>query len=66
MNIMENSNLPSSLRLLFNNPFLEMMNVLMVIDSFSKRSGLNIRHILFYYSLSLSDSAPSVFEKKLS
>lgn len=61
---MQNSNLPISLRLLFNNPFLEMMNVLFVINSFSKRSGLSIRHILFYYSLSISDSDPSIFGKK--
>jgi hypothetical protein len=64
MNIMQNNNLPVSLRLLFNNPFLEMMNVLFVINSFSKRSGLSIRHILFYYSLSISDSDPSMSEKK--
>jgi hypothetical protein len=61
---MENSNLPVSLKLLFNNPFLEMMNVLMVINSFSKRSGLNIRHILFYYSLSISESNPTVFNNQ--
>ncbi|WP_420539183.1 ABC-three component system middle component 4 [Paenibacillus polymyxa] len=64
MNIMQNNNLPVSLRLLFNNPFLEMMNVLFVINSFSKRSGLSIRYILFYYSLSISDSDPLIFEKK--
>ncbi|MFC3788594.1 hypothetical protein ACFOQM_07295, partial [Paenibacillus sp. GCM10012307] len=64
MNIMQNNNLPVSLRLLFNNPFLEMMNVLFVINSFSKKSGLSIRHILFYYSLSISDSNSSLFERK--
>lgn len=66
MNIMGNSNLPASLRLLFNNPFLEMMNVLFVINAFSKRSGLNTRHILFYYSLAVSDNEEllaSIFEK---
>ncbi|CAH0122772.1 hypothetical protein PAE9249_05363 [Paenibacillus sp. CECT 9249] len=63
MNIMQNSNLPASLRLLFNNPFLEMMNVLLVINAFSKRSGLNIRHILFYYSVAVSDIELPSLEK---
>lgn len=68
MNFMQNSSLPASLRLLFNNPFLEMMNVLFVINSFSKKSGLNVRHILFYYSLAVSNSEElleSVFEKNI-
>jgi hypothetical protein len=60
---MQNSNLPASLRLLFNNPFLEMMNVLLVINAFSKRSGLNIRHILFYYSVAVSDIELPSLEK---
>ncbi|WP_339317625.1 ABC-three component system middle component 4 [Paenibacillus sp. FSL R10-2734] len=58
---MQNNNLPASLRLLFNNPFLEMMNVLFIINAFSNKSGLNIRHILFYYSLALSDNEVTIF-----
>lgn len=64
MSTMQNSNLPVSLRLLFNNPFLEMINVLMVINTFNKRKGLKIRHILFYYSLSMSDSDSLIVERK--
>lgn len=39
-----------------------MMNVLFIINAFSKKSGLNIRHILFYYSLTLSDNDESISE----
>ncbi|MHA0857524.1 hypothetical protein [Paenibacillus sp. CMAA1364] len=60
-----NSNLPASLRLLFNNPYLEMMNVLFIINSFSKRSGLSIRHLLFYYSLTVSGNETLLLNKNL-
>jgi hypothetical protein len=62
---MENIKLPSSIRLLFNNPFLEMMHVLYILNTFSKKSGLSIRHILFYYSLTLSDTDLNELEIKL-
>lgn len=57
---MEKIQLPLSVRLLFNNSELDAITTLCVLSGINKK--MNIRHLIFYYSIAISDLDDEVLQ----